>query len=140
MANKRIQLRRDTAANWTTNNPTLASGEMGIETDTKKFKFGDGNTSWTSLDYASTGGNIPTKLSDLENDENFITIDDVETAGFAKEEDIPTKTSDLTNDSKFVDEDRISPIEEALKPDAAMKPVDKQKAVIDINKSSTKLT
>ena len=50
----RIQLRRDTAANWTTNNPTLALGEMGIETDTRKFKFGDGNTSWTSLAYASS--------------------------------------------------------------------------------------
>ena len=48
----RIQLRRDTAANWTTNNPVLALGEMGIETDTRKFKFGNGVTAWSSLDYA----------------------------------------------------------------------------------------
>ena len=42
-----IQFRRDTAANWTSNNPTMASGEMGIETDTDKYKVGDGSTAWT---------------------------------------------------------------------------------------------
>jgi hypothetical protein len=79
MATK-IQLRRDTAANWTTNNPTLALGEMGIETDTRKFKFGDGTTAWNTLPYASSGssGDIPTKLSQLENDCGFITMADVE--------------------------------------------------------------
>jgi hypothetical protein len=48
----RLQQRRDTAANWTSNNPTLATGEIGYETDTKKFKIGDGSTAWTSLAYA----------------------------------------------------------------------------------------
>jgi hypothetical protein len=46
-----IQIRRDTAANWTSENPTLAQGEMGFETDTKKLKFGDGSTTWNSLSY-----------------------------------------------------------------------------------------
>lgn len=46
-----IQLRRDTAATWTSANPTLASGEVGLETDTNKIKFGDGVTAWTSLGY-----------------------------------------------------------------------------------------
>ena len=46
-----IQLRRDTAANWTTQNPILAEGEPGFETDTQKIKYGDGLTSWTALDY-----------------------------------------------------------------------------------------
>lgn len=46
-----IQIRRDTAANWTTANPTLASGEVGFETDTRKIKIGDAATAWTSLDY-----------------------------------------------------------------------------------------
>ncbi len=46
-----IQLRRDTAANWTSNNPTLANGEFGYETDTDKMKIGDGSTAWTSLGY-----------------------------------------------------------------------------------------
>lgn len=50
MANK-IQLRRDTAANWTALNPVLASGEMALETDTKKLKIGDGITAWTGLGY-----------------------------------------------------------------------------------------
>ena len=48
-----IQLRRDTASNWTSSNPTLAQGELGIETDTNMFKVGDGSTAWTSLDYSS---------------------------------------------------------------------------------------
>ena len=46
-----IQLRRDTAANWATANPTLGSGEEGIETDTGKIKYGDGTTAWNSLQY-----------------------------------------------------------------------------------------
>jgi len=46
-----IQLRRDTASNWTSANPTLAQGELGYETDTGKIKIGDGSTAWTSLDY-----------------------------------------------------------------------------------------
>jgi Major tropism determinant N-terminal domain len=49
-----IQFRRDTAANWTSNNHTLNQGELGIETDTKKFKIGDGSTAWNSLAYVST--------------------------------------------------------------------------------------
>jgi hypothetical protein len=48
----KIQHRRDTAANWTSTNPTLASGEIGFETDTLKFKIGNGSTAWTSLKYS----------------------------------------------------------------------------------------
>ena len=43
--------RRDTASNWTSNNTVLLAGEWGIESDTKKFKIGDGSTAWQSLDY-----------------------------------------------------------------------------------------
>jgi hypothetical protein len=53
----KIQIRRDTAANWTSANPTLAQGELGIETDTLKVKAGTGSTAWTSLGYLiNTGG------------------------------------------------------------------------------------
>jgi hypothetical protein len=52
----RLQNRRDTAANWTANNPTLAAGEIGLETDTAKYKMGDGATAWNSLAYAYTAG------------------------------------------------------------------------------------
>lgn len=48
-----LQQRHDTAANWTSVDPTLAAGEIGFETDTGKFKVGDGSTVWTSLEYAS---------------------------------------------------------------------------------------
>lgn len=52
-----IQVRRDTAANWTAANPTLANGEPGYETDTSKMKVGDGSTAWTLLSYfAGSGG------------------------------------------------------------------------------------
>lgn len=47
-----IQLRRGTAAQWTSANPTLASGELGVETDTGKIKVGSGSTAWTSLLYS----------------------------------------------------------------------------------------
>jgi hypothetical protein len=50
---EKIQLRRDTAANWTSANPTLSAGELGFETDTGKFKLGTGSTTWTSLGYAA---------------------------------------------------------------------------------------
>jgi hypothetical protein len=46
-----IQLRRGTAAEWTASNPILAEGEIGVETDTKKLKVGDGLTVWLSLPY-----------------------------------------------------------------------------------------
>lgn len=53
MATK-IQVRRDTAANWTSNDPTLSQGEIGFETDTSKFKIGDGSSIWTALAYQGT--------------------------------------------------------------------------------------
>jgi hypothetical protein len=54
-----IQMRRDTASNWTTNNPTLAAGEWGLETDTGKFKIGDGSTAWNvPLAYSSLPSNV----------------------------------------------------------------------------------
>jgi hypothetical protein len=61
MADK-IQLRRDTAANWTTANPTLAQGEIGVEIDNLgtnspvKEKIGDGVTSWGDLPYKTADG------------------------------------------------------------------------------------
>lgn len=63
-----FKIRRDTAANWTAANPTLASGEPALETDTRKQKIGDGVTPWNSLAYSPaaidasviTSGAIPT--------------------------------------------------------------------------------
>jgi hypothetical protein len=51
-----IKLRRGTAAQWTSVNPVLSAGEMGFESDTRKFKFGNGTTTWNAMPYASAGG------------------------------------------------------------------------------------
>ena len=60
-----IQFRRGTAAEWTAANPTLAVGEMGLETDTGKFKVGTGLATWTALSYSSgpAGPTGPTGLT-----------------------------------------------------------------------------
>ena len=50
-----IQLRRGLAAAWVSANPTLAEGELGLETDTLKIKIGDGTSTWIALGYYSTG-------------------------------------------------------------------------------------
>ena len=51
----RMQQRRGTAAQWISTNsgngPILNAGEIGYETDTNKFKIGDGTNHWLSLDY-----------------------------------------------------------------------------------------
>lgn len=52
----KIRFRRDTAANWTTANPILDQGEVGVETDTLKLKMGDGATAWGSLSYLAVDG------------------------------------------------------------------------------------
>lgn len=51
--NTRTKQKVDTKSNWSTNNPVLLSGEIGIESDTNLFKFGDGSTQWNDLPYAS---------------------------------------------------------------------------------------
>jgi hypothetical protein len=50
-----IQVRRGTASQWTSANPTLASGEWGFESDTGKVKIGNGSTAWNSLGYTGAG-------------------------------------------------------------------------------------
>ena len=64
----RIQIRNDSATNWATTNPILIKGEMGVEADTRKFKFGDGNTHWNDLDYASCSGG---RVINIENNGQY---------------------------------------------------------------------
>jgi len=47
----RIQIRRDTSTNWTSENPTLAVGELALEIDTVRIKCGNGTDDWNSLGY-----------------------------------------------------------------------------------------
>lgn len=53
--NSRVQFKNDSSTNWTTRNPILLKGEVGIETDTGKSKYGDGVTAWKGLAYSKAG-------------------------------------------------------------------------------------
>lgn len=71
-----IATRKDTAANWTSANPTLLSGEFGFETDTLKLKVGDGSTNWNSLSYlydskTLSAGNTEAQVVDTGSDGHF---------------------------------------------------------------------
>jgi hypothetical protein len=64
----KIQLRRDITANWTSNNPLLLNGEVGIETDTLRFKVGNGTQRWNDLpDYILKPGS-PNGVATLNSD------------------------------------------------------------------------
>jgi hypothetical protein len=67
-----IRLRRDTSSNWALNNPILKVGEPGLETDTRKLKFGDGETPWNNLHYS--GGNIDQGLLLEDVDDRVATL------------------------------------------------------------------
>lgn len=58
MATK-IQVRRDTAANWLSSNPVLSQGEQGMEVDTGRVKYGDGMTDWKTLAYYGDVTGVP---------------------------------------------------------------------------------
>ena len=71
----RMQQRRGTAAQWTAANPVLAAGEIGFETDTSKFKMGNGSSNWAALTYFANAtelaailgpGEIPDLLNTLD--------------------------------------------------------------------------
>lgn len=58
---RRIIIRRDTTQNWTTINPALLQGEVGVEIDNtgngyNRMKVGDGFLSWNELPYADDAG------------------------------------------------------------------------------------
>ena len=61
----RIQLRRDIAANWTSANPILRAGEIGVETDTQRIKIGDGSAAWSTRPYINV---LPSELTELSQD------------------------------------------------------------------------
>ena len=60
--NTRIVLKTDTEALWTSNNPVLLKGEIGIASDLNKFKIGDGSKKWSELKYAGLSPEEVTKL------------------------------------------------------------------------------
>ena len=108
----KFKLRHDIATNWKTKNPILLEGEVGFEIDTLNFKVGDGNSNWNNLNYY-----IPGKVSQLENDNNYIssipkeyitesTLNEKDFATNSKVEEvensIPKSLSELSNDENFI--------------------------------------
>lgn len=71
---KRFVNRRDTSANWSTVNPTLEAGEIGYDTDKKKFKMGDGTSDWDTLDFYEAGGNTYTPGTGVKIENNQISL------------------------------------------------------------------
>jgi hypothetical protein len=61
----KIQIRRDTAANWASNNPILSAGEFGLESDTQKIKVGNGSANWAARPYINV---LPSELTELSQD------------------------------------------------------------------------
>ena len=62
----RMQQRRGTAAQWTAANPILAAGEIGFETDTVKFKVGNGSSTWANLKHFTDAESILGGLSGID--------------------------------------------------------------------------
>lgn len=73
LLNIRIQLRNDTAENWTNANPVLLKGEMGVETDTGKTKIGNGIDHWTTLKYSGVDEDTIKGIID-KNRDNFTEV------------------------------------------------------------------
>lgn len=83
----KFQMRNDTAEKWTAANPVLLVGEIGFESDTNKFKFGDGATAWKDLPYAGTDAAQIQALIDAAED-NYYTVvrnaDEIDNAAIAR--------------------------------------------------------
>jgi hypothetical protein len=111
---RRIQLRRDTAANWTSADPVLAAGEVGVDLTTGQIKIGDGTLSWTELNYY-TGSDIDLTgyatedyvdqavgAIEIPDVSNFITAEDlpepVDLSGYALTTDIPDVSNFITSE------------------------------------------
>lgn len=59
----KFRIRRDITANWSSENPILALGEPGLETDTRAVKYGDGSTNWNTLPYSTLPLDTDTTLT-----------------------------------------------------------------------------
>lgn len=75
---KIIQLRRDLKATWLSVNPLLAEGEIGLETDTKQFKIGDGVNLYSNLPYGGMTGDVVGIYDGGKPDSNYGGIEDID--------------------------------------------------------------
>ena len=100
----KFQFRRDTAANWESNNPILSEGEFGLDLTNQRFKIGDGVNTWNNIDSAQYTNKAETFSETL----TVSTGDWVEqTTGDWDGVFIATKTVTgiISNDTPFVDLD-----------------------------------
>jgi hypothetical protein len=128
-----IQVRRGTAAQWTSTDPTLAAGEWGYETDTNKVKIGDGTTAWTSLGYQGVGDVTLTGTQTLTNktltDPKINLAFDAETASY---------TAVLANNGQVVTMDNASPNNFSIPTNASVAfPIGTQINVLQIGAGQT---
>ena len=105
----RVQNGSDTAENWSTNNPVLLAGEIGIESDTKLYKFGDGVTAWNDLDYAGTDAEQVQGLIDASEDNFYaVTAEGEETDATALAEIDAPKKGDIAVVKRTIANDKVS--------------------------------
>ena len=79
----RIQLRRGTASEWTASNPTLSAGELGFETDTGKFKIGNGSSLWNALDYFLDSSELSSQYATQDYVDEVTSLINIEQVAFA---------------------------------------------------------
>lgn len=127
----RMQQRRGTASQWTIANPVLAAGEIGVESDTAKFKIGDGVNTWSSLDYyetATAAGSTFIEDSEKGANDGVATLDstgnvptaqlgNVDFTGYATETFVNTAITNLV-DSAPATLDTLNELAAALGDDA----------------------
>jgi hypothetical protein len=128
-----VQVRRGTASEWTSANPTLASGEWGFETDTLKVKIGNGSTAWTSLAYQGAGDVTLSGTQTLTNktltDPKINLAFDAETASY---------TAVLANNGQVVTMDNASPNNFSIPTNASVAfPIGTQINVLQIGAGQT---
>jgi len=89
----KIQLRRGTAANWTSTNPTLSDGEVGFESDSGKFKIGRAGLAWADLGYATDlPSQVDALIADLANTVSAHSSSHTNVHGIADTNELETKT------------------------------------------------
>jgi hypothetical protein len=93
----KIQIRRDTAVNWASNNPILSAGEFGLESDTQKIKVGNGSANWAARPYINV---LPSDLAELSQDavNNALTAGN----GITKEYDDLNNTITISVDTSII--------------------------------------
>lgn len=102
-----IQFRRGDSADWTSVNPVLAEGEVGLEIDTLKLKVGNGINTWTGLPYFGGTGTVfsvgMTLPTGLQVSGSPITSSGTLAVSYQAGYSIPTTSSQTNWDTAYTD-------------------------------------